>query len=448
MANTLANLGACLGANSVAKLRAAAKTKSNLSTQFKKFSLALLTLLAINLFMSSAQAAVWTTANNYWNDGWEAKYQEWVTKEWKPDFFLSKAKPQYYGIAHDCADAIYLMRAVFAYENKLPFKVHNTLHKGKYFSNTMTEWDKLPEDQRFKAFSAYMNDRVGTRSLPVDSFPIALDQIRAGDLYVEPGTHSYAMNGITETGITAIMSSTTPASPKMMIQLYSFPFFIPHDITGMTDGYRRFKWPRNIDKPSQQQPGFSNEQYVLAEKVGQNYIPFTEEIAKKLRRREEPLEEKSMRLLHSLCSFAKERVNYVNDGLGFVIRLRSEGKRSCLTAAEYDQYSTPSRDKRLKRFFEEVRSIAYSGGKLKEDEVNAQILARTIFHPELPEGLVEELDKFCGLAIYPGDDVKHISLRQLWQSIEAGKISSDPHANFDQRWGISPNNYVGTCKTY
>jgi len=40
----------------------------------------------------------------------------------------------------------------------------------------------------------------------------------------------------------------------MMIQLYSFPFFIPHDVNGMSDGYRRFKWPRNIRKPMQQQP--------------------------------------------------------------------------------------------------------------------------------------------------------------------------------------------------
>lgn len=406
------------------------------------FNHLVLTLLA------TAHAAVWTTDNNYWNGNWEIKYQKWVSEEWKPDFFLSRAKPQYYGIAHDCADAIYLMRAVFAYENKLPFKVHNALHKGQYLSNSMKNWDHLPEDKRFKAFAAYMNDRVGTRSLSNDTFPIELAQIKAGDLYVEPGTHSYAITGITETGVTAIMSSTTPASPKLMIQLYSFPFFIPHDPVGMTDGYRRFKWPRNIDKPSQQQPGFSNEQYTLAQQVGLNYIPFTDKIAEKLRRRPEPLEEKTMRLLHSLCSFAKERVNYVNDGLAYVNRLRSQGKRSCMNAKEYDYYSTPSRDKRLKRFFEEVRNIAYSGGALKEDEINGQILARAIFHPELPEGVYDELDNFCGLGIYPEDETKYINLRQLWKSIESDKISSDPHASFEQRWGLVDTKYTGSCKTY
>ena len=408
----------------------------------------LLVFLCVFLLHSVSYGAVWETKNNYWNGNWEIKYQEWVSKYWKPDFFMSPTKPEYYRIPHDCADSIYLMRAVFAYENKLPFKIHYLNKKNKYISNTMKNWDKVPKNQRFRQFALFVNDRVGTRSLSKDTFPIALSQIKAGDLYVEPGTHSYAITGITETGVTAIMSSTTPASPKHMIQLYSFPFFIPHDPVGMSDGYRRFKWPRNINKPAQQQPGYSNEQYQIAQKVGLNYIPFTDIIASKLQRRKEPLEEKTMRLMHSLCSFAKERVNYVNDGLAYLNRLRSEGKRSCMNAKEYDYYSTPSRDKRLFRFFTEVEKIAYSGGQLKEDEINAQVLARSIFHPELPDGLIKELDNFCGLAIYPGDNKKHINLRDLWQSIRVGKISSDPHAPFVNRWGLTDTKYVGSCKTY
>lgn len=407
------------------------------------------TLCVFILFFSqSASAEVWNSGNNFWNNAWEIKYQDWVAKNWTEDFFMSPLKPKYNLIPHDCADAIYLMRAVFSLENKLPFKVHYLNKKGKYISNTMSNWDNLPEDQRFRAFAQFMNDRVGTRSFARDSFPIELAQIKAGDLYTEPGTHSYAITGITDTGVPAIMSSTTPAAPKRMIQLYSFPFFIPHDTIGQTDGYRRFKWPRNIDKSMQQQPGYSNEQYELAKNVGLDYIPFTDIIAKKLRRREEPLEEKTMRLMHSLCSFAKERVNYVNDGIAYVKKFREEGKRQCMTATEYDYYSTPSRDKRLYRFFKEVEKIAYEGGELTEDQVNAQVLARSIFHPELPDGLLEQLDGFCGLAIYPGDDVKHINLRQLWNVMSADKVSSDPHAPFSNRWGLTDDKFVGSCPTF
>ena len=409
-----------------------------------------LAALVFLLSMQTTQAAVWPSSNPYWNGHWEMKYQQWVAKHWKPDFFMRKGMPEYYLLPHDCADAVYLMRAVFAYENKLPFKIHYLDKKNKYISNTMKRWDKLPQGERFRAFALFMIERVGTRSLTKDTFPIALAQIKAGDLYVEPGTHSYSITGITETGVPAIMSSTTPASPKYMIQLYSFPFFIPHDPVGMSDGYRRFKWPRNIDKTAQLQPDFSNEQYQVAQKVGLNYIPFTDIIAKKLQRREEPLEEKTMRLMHSLCSFAKERVNYVNDGLDYLNKLkaRKKGARRCMNAKEYDYYSTPSRDKRLYRFFEEVRHIAYSGGQLKEGVVNAQLLARTIFHPDLPDGLLNELDNFCGLAIYPNETKKHINLRQLWEAMDAGKVVSDPHAPFENRWGLTDKKYVGSCKTY
>ena len=405
-------------------------------------------IVCVLLVSKTISADVWSSGNNYWNGDWEIKYQEWVAEKWKPDFFMSKETPEYDGIPHDCADSIYLMRAVFAYENKLPFKIHYLNKKDQHISNTMKTWDKLPQDQRFRAFALFMNDRVGTRSLPHDTFPIELAQIKAGDLYVEPGAHSYAMTGITETGVTAIMSSTTPASPKHMIQLYSYPFFIPHDTVTMSDGYRRFKWPRNIDKPIQQQPGFSDEQYQIAQKVGLEYVPFTDVISKKLQRREEPLEEKTMRLIHSLCSFAKERVNYVNDGLAYVEKLRAEGKRNCMNASEYDYYSTPSRDERLYRFFTEVHKIAYAGGQLTEDEVNAQILARSVFHPDLPDGLLKELDEFCGLAIYPNDSVKHINLRQLWEAMDARKVSSDPHAPFDNRWGLTDTKFVGSCPTF
>ncbi len=399
-------------------------------------------------FTKISSAGVWDSGNNYWNDNWELKYQQWAATEWKEDFFLNKVnRPAYFGIPHDCADAVYLMRAVFSYENKLPFKIHYLNKKNKYINNNMSNWDKSPADQRFRQFALFMIDRVGTRSLPVDSFPIALSQIKAGDLYVEPGTHSYSITGITETGVTVLMNSTTPASPKRMIKLYSYPFFIPHDPVGMTDGYRRFKWPRNIDKPAQQQPGFSNEQYVVAQKTGLNYVPFTDVISKKLQRRAEPLEEKTMRLMHSLCSFAKERVNYVNDGLKQLNKIRAQG-RQCMNAKEYDYYSTPSRDKRLYRFFQEVQKIAYEGGKMEEDKVNGQILARSIFHPDLPEGLLAELDSFCGLAIYPNDNTKHINLRQMWERLEKGTVSSDPHAPFDNRWGLSPQRFVGSCKTY
>ncbi len=411
-------------------------------------------LLLFSLWSVSLQAAVWKSQNN-WSNAWEVKYQNWVANSWKPNFFMNPKNQKYYRVPHDCADAIYLMRLVFSYENRLPFVINNANKPGKLLSNQMKQWDRLPENQRLRQFMLYINDRVGTRSLSKDTYPIPLSQIRSGDLYVEPGSHSYEIVGITDTGVPVIMSSTTPASPKMMIQLYAFPFFIPKDRQNMTDGYRRFKWPRNILKPMQQQPGYSNEQYQIAAATDYNYVAFTDIIAKKLRRRPEPLTEKTKRVLQGLCSFAKERVNYVNDGLNFLHKLRS-GKigrgrgavRQCMSAKEYDYYSTPSRDKRLKRYFQEVLNIAYAGGVLKEGEITPQLVARAIFHDQVPAEIERAMDQTCRIAVYPQDDRKYINLRQLWQNISKGKLSSDPHAPYENRWGLTDKPYVKQCHTF
>ena len=393
-----------------------------------------------------AQAVVWQTSNQ-WSNAWEVKYQEWVAENMTTDFFMNPKKPVYYKMAHDCADSIYFMRMAFAYENKLPFAINNIMQKGKLLSNDMKNWDRESSVNRVRKFMQYVADRVGTRSIHLDTFPVALANIRAGDLYVQPGAHSYIITGITDTGVTSIVSSTTPASPKHMVRLFAFPFFIPQDKTTMKDGYRRFKWPQNIKKSMQQQPGYSPEQYNVAAQVKYNYVAFTDVIAKKLRRRPEPLQEKTTRVLYGLCAFAKERVNYVNDGLNQLRKIRAAG-RQCMTRSEYDYYSTPSRDKRLKMYFNEVEKIAYAGGALRRDEVSIELLARAIFHPKIPGHLNAELNKFCGLAAYPTNQNKFINLRQLWSNIKAGKVSSDPHATIENRWGMSAAPHRATCPTY
>ena len=191
-----------------------------ITSNMKNKLLLLIPLLLFSLWSSSLQAAVWKNQNN-WSNAWEVKYQNWVSSSWKPNFFMNPSNQKYYRVPHDCADAIYLMRLVFSYENGLPFVINNANKPGKLLSNQMKRWDSLSEDQRLRSFMVYINDRVGTRSFYKDTYPIPLSQIRSGDLYVEPGSHSYGVVGVTDTGVPVIMSSTTPAAPKMMIQLYT-----------------------------------------------------------------------------------------------------------------------------------------------------------------------------------------------------------------------------------
>ncbi|MCK5919136.1 MAG: hypothetical protein KAG34_11950, partial [Cocleimonas sp.] len=114
----------------------------------------------------------------------------------------------------------------------------------------------------------------------------------------------------------------------------------------------------------------------------------------------------------------------------------------------YDYYSTPSRDKRLKRYFEEVLNIAYAGGVLNEGKITPQLIARAIFHDEVPAEIEHALDQHCRIAAYPNDDSKYINLRQLWKNIAKGSVSSDPHAPYENRWGLTNKPFAKQCRTF
>jgi len=262
----------------------------------------------------------------------------------------------------------------------------------------------------------FVNQAVGTKSLPNDTYPIRLADLKPGDIYVTPGTHSYQIRNITETGVPVIMSSTTPSSPKYFTKLTSFPFFVPES-KRKQDGYRRFIQPQNLRKPLKAQPGYSEEQFEIAAKTNYNFISFTDVMAKKLGKRPETQEERSERVIGALCSFAQERTDAVTSAVFYIENIRSHTKRQCMDAKEYDYYSTPSRDKRLKRFFEEVRRVAMSQGKRSNPhQWSALRVARAIFEIQPTPRDLRDLNHFCQIPIVE-EGKKTIGLRELWRGL-------------------------------
>ena len=302
----------------------------------------------------TTQAAVWKDVNT-WDDDWENKYQLWVKNSWTEDFFMNEKKPTYYLFSHDCADAVYAMRLIFSYENKLPFIIHNPSKRGKYLSNRKGSWNKLPKEKRIRKFLDYVANVTSTRSLAKDTFPIALDDIKPGDLYAAPDVHSYQVVNITEEGVAEVMSSTTPKAPRFLDRIPSFPFYVPEDIKKERDGYRRFIQPQNIKKSIKKQPGYNNEQYKIAEMVKHDYVRFTDIIASALGKKEEKADAKTLRLLIAMCMYANDRSVYIYEALYKLQEMKKKGRR-CMTRGEYNNYSTPSRDRRLKAFFNAVKN--------------------------------------------------------------------------------------------
>ncbi|MEN9501078.1 MAG: hypothetical protein RI964_363 [Pseudomonadota bacterium] len=424
-------------------------TTSSASFMKKFFSLVLL-LTASMLMPSLASAEVWPNENT-WDDSWEARYRDWVRTSWKDDIFMDSSKPIYYKFENDCADAVYMMRLIFSYENRLPFAINNRDKAGKLINNSLNSWDSLAPPQRVRQFMNYVADMTSSASLPSDTYPVALNDIKPGDIYVAPGVHSYQIVEVTDAGIAEVMASTTPKQARYLLRTPSFPFYIPED-KHLGDGYRRFKAPQNIMKPANAQPGYSEEQFQLAAELNGDYVAFTDIISKKLGHREERPDEKTQRLLLALCMYANDRSVYVYDALFYLQKIRNEG-RHCMNAKEYDDHSTPGRDKRLKMFFDSIRRHLDRVGRFDPRSQPARWAKAVFSNDQPPPQEMQNLNNFCQVQMTLVDEDAHepnyfMSLRELRQNVDAGTLSSDPHASLEYRWGIVKEPFVADCPTY
>ena len=402
-------------------------------------------LLAVSP-LAGVNAAVWENRHQ-WDDDWEKKYVSWVSEKWTKNFFMDEKRPEYYKIAHDCADSTYFMRLVFAYENQLPFVIRNPSRPGRLLTNQTSRFDHHPAGKRLRAFLDFIADKVSTRSLPDDTYPIALNTLRPGDIFVAPGSHSYQIVKLNETGVPLLMSSTTPKAVHFMFTLEGFPLYLPTEMEKMTDGFRRFRQPQDIHKPAEKLPDFSTEQYQLAEDADYNYVEFSNKLVDMLLKRPETLEEKAGRLLKGLCALAKNRVEYVNDGVKYIHSLRKNKRRKCMTRDEYLQYSSYSRDSRLTVYFNQSRKFMYQLYETGEDTA-ALTMMRIIFTPGKPSPLNKgRLKQQCQIFYSPASQ-QALDLHDIWFAISGARLESNPHATLEQRWGLADIPYVRKCPHY
>ncbi|MBU2006845.1 MAG: hypothetical protein KKF08_15835 [Gammaproteobacteria bacterium] len=403
-----------------------------------------LLLLSICFIPAVASAAVWTNENE-WNDMWEDQYRQWVRTNWKDDIFMDPSKPVYYKFENDCADAVYAMRLIFAFEHRLPFTINNRDKAGKLISNSMGMWDNLAPPQRLRQFMNYVADMTSSESLRNDTYPVALNDIKPGDVYVAPGVHSYQIVEVTDAGIAEVMASTTPKQARYLLRTPSFPFYVPED-KRLGDGYRRFKQPQNIGAPASAQPGYSEEQFRLAADLNYDYVAFTDIISQKLGKRAEKPDEKTMRLLLALCMYANDRSVYVYDALWYLQKIRKEGRR-CMNAKEYDDHSTPGRDKRLKMFFDSIRRHLDHVGRFDPRSQPARWAKAVFSNDQPPPQEMKSLNNFCLVQMTLGEEY-YMTLRELRQNVDAGSLVSDPHAPLPFRWGVAKEPYNSGCPSY
>ncbi len=409
----------------------------------------ILLLLFAFVLVTPAQAAVWESFNQ-WDNSWEQRYSDWVKAEWN-QYIFSDEKSPYYGIATDCADASYAMRIIFAYENNLTFAAHDATRKSSknVISNKMKRFDKHPAGfPRLKAFINFISAVLYTANLSDDTVPVALntEALIPGIIYVKPKVHSYQIKEWSAQGIPVTINSTTPYSVKDMHKYLSFPSYIPEDTVNFTDGYRRFKRPNELHKPTSSLPGYSIEQFTASEHYDFNNNDFNEYVISRTSTQPETKYEKVRRLMFNICYSTYNRASVINESTAYFNKIRSQG-RQCMNYSEFDQYSTFTRDKRLKDYFVRLQDYLTSTDNLRGEKFPLKQYAIDLFKNDSRtyKRSREQFLEFCSVPYKSGAE---LTVREIWQRIDNNLLVQNPNTTNDWRWGDYSQPFTTSCPTF
>ena len=413
-----------------------------------KYSFLFLFVISLNI-----KAAVWED-NQSWSLQYEEDYGHWINSNAvNEDIFINPKSP-YFGVKTDCADTAYALRAIFAFEHKLPFAITNpsgSRGSNRTLNNHQNNWNNLPTNtQRLVAMINEIGDSVGTENLAYfDTFPIAIKSISPGSLFMYKikarfGNfirHTYNIKGINPIGTFDVIYSTQAikAHGLSLMRRKDKEFDnIPNDPWG----FRKFRWPEHLGLdlgsiPSELGP--SNEQYALAQSLGE--AGFFKYVKKTVASSSESSSQRMTRLFKTVCSESQARIDYVNQGLDHLKEINNK----CMSYEEFDAYSTPARDQSLKELFENLKSAftdVENEGGLNTVPPELIEFSEIIFKNKIVSNT--DLLTFCPINFMPN---KSIDLKTLWNRLESGTLSSHPNDRVEARWGESTKNLT-KCKRW
>lgn len=392
-------------------------------------------LLSSALWLSPAHADVWPTTKS-WDDAADAAFSQWVAKV-PLDLFTRKSSP-YYGISTDCADAAYVLRSIFAFENGLPVKFSNMDRRD--LSNSNKTWDNLPEGQaRLRKFLSFVRSHTNTRTLVADTYPVEIsrEHVKAGTLFLHPegnkdvpltyrAGHVYYVQNVFENGMIRLLSSTVPSAVRELqprVEIIFAPF-------GTNGGYRAWKRLGSDAHPGESQMQFSLGRWKPnGYRDGALWQRWHDAVRAKLALRKATPREEFEGALENVNGYIVERTRLVMESWRTYQRKYRGG--GCMEESDYDSYSTPTRDVKIQSELEALR--------------------RATRRAVGESGVAREFAKYK-YEVVPGHEV---DLNHLWDAFETNTVLSisEPEHSPEVRWGIESQgswpcpdrakNYVG-----
>lgn len=328
---------------------------------FKSWTL----ILGLCLFsVKPAWAAAWPhSPDRKWNEAWESKYSDWVKNNLKTDW-LQQKDFIFFNWNVDCAKFIYLARLSFSYQNNLEFAIRDKKNNLKIISSANSDWDAVPIGvDRVRAFARSILNQVNTSTLPQDSvlIPLNVEFVKPGVIVLADRlrAHSWMIAEIHPSGIPKLIYATLPGS-AYLYESFVFPAAesafpsakLPSDSSA---GLRRFRWPQDLLKISDEINYASHDQFDTRIV---RYQTFFDDIQSRIKIRPKNSNEEFGYLLDDLCMKVRVRVNIIIDAGQ---ALQSANK---LDPARYEElYSTVGRDRdilfaisRVDTFFNQFKS--------------------------------------------------------------------------------------------
>src|SRR4030043_761295 len=302
---------------------------------------------------------VWKVGNRRWTVEEESIFARWVKTNLTEDFFIRHKIPV------DCADVPYAVRWIYARIAGLPAGA--TTKNGMFIGHWSTDWGRLPpppdwhKDLRFRKALLHMFSETTTRTLPLDTYPIRIDQesVAPGTMFFVTESHSGVIGHVILDGSSGHPLQTWEAtSPAKIQKLSGRDFMTPRPESTVFSGLVKFRWPifrngRWEYLAAAEHLFYSLEQY--SSDFYEGFADFVEAVARRIDPTDYDPWEKMEKVLNTTTRYLTDRVPVVLTGYQ---RCNRGGCRE--GSALWEVHSTPGRDGRIVLLMDHLRQIIES----------------------------------------------------------------------------------------
>jgi hypothetical protein len=348
---------------------------------------------------------VWKVEERRWTNEEEENFAGWVEENLTEDFFI------HHKIPVDCADVPYAVRWIYARIAGLPAGA--TTKNDKFIGHWSLDWGHLPthsewhKDPRFRKALLHMLSETTTRTLPLDTYPIRIDQesVTSGTMFFVTESHSGVIGRIILDGSSAHPLQTWEAtSPAKIQKLSGRDFLTPRPESTVYSGLVKFRWP--IFKnggweylPATEHPFYSLEQY--SSDFYEGNADFVEAVARKIDPTDYDPWEKMEKVLATITRYLMDRVPVVMTGY------QRCQKGTCQEGSTlWEVHSTPGRDGRIVLLMDHLRQIIESN-HLDPEKVKEKMEAISIPIQKVQSVTFHFLfQNHLWLSPHPGDSIE------------------------------------------